>query len=49
MCEKKKRVFSNNAKKIEEKRSLDGIKKKNKQKEYKNIRNILVIYFETKA
>lgn len=50
MCEKKKRVFSNNAKKIEEKkRSLDGIKKKNKQKENKNIRNILVIYFETKA
>lgn len=31
MCEKKERVFSNN-KKIEEKRSLDGIKKRNKKK-----------------
>lgn len=49
MCEKKKRVFSNNAKRQRKKRSLDGIKKKNKQKENKNIRNILVIYFETKA
>lgn len=48
MCEKKKRVFSNNAKR-QRKKSLDGIKKKNKQKENKNIRNILVIYFETKA
>lgn len=38
MCEKKKRVFSNNKKKLEEnKRSLDGIKNKKKTK---NIRNI---------
>lgn len=49
MCEKKKRVFSNNAKKDRGKKKFGWYQKKNKQKENKNIRNILVIYFETKA
>lgn len=48
MCEKRN-VYLVITQKDRGKRSLDGIKKKNKQKENKNIRNILVIYFETKA
>lgn len=47
MCEKKQRVFSNNEKKRG--RNKFGLRQKKNKKKTKNIRNILVIYFETEA
>lgn len=48
MRKNKQRVFSNNEKKKRKKQVWSLRQKKNKKKT-KNIRNILVIYFETEA